>query len=381
MITIPGKIPICIQPLFWLFAGFIGFLYSGGSFVVTLIWVLVIFFSVLVHEYGHALTAYFFGKKPRISLVALGGVTSYETTKLSLFRQFLIVLNGPLAGFTLALAAYFLFKGDLFSANLLRYTLQLFFFVNVFWTIINLLPILPLDGGQLLRIVLEAIFGHRGTKIAFFIGMVLAAIFGGFFFLNRRVFIGAIFFLFGYESYQSWKQAKNLSAHDRSEDLQMLLMNGEKALIEGNQDEAIRAFEEITRSTKEGVLFKTASQYLGLLYYNKGEKKKAYEWLLPMKDSLSMEGTLVMHDAAFIEKDYVLVAELSAECFRLYPRLDVALRNAKAFGFLGKGKFAGGWLQSASNLSDLSIPSLLEEEAFQNVKKDPEFQAFIKKIV
>ena len=59
----------------------------------------------------------------------------------------------------------------------------------------------------------------------------------------------------------------------------------------------------IDQLAEEGVLFKTASQYLGLLYYNKGEKKKAYEWLLPMKDSLSMEGTLVMHDSAFVEKD------------------------------------------------------------------------------
>ena len=40
-----------------------------------MIWVFVIFISILVHEFGHALTACYFGQKPRIELVAFGGLT------------------------------------------------------------------------------------------------------------------------------------------------------------------------------------------------------------------------------------------------------------------------------------------------------------------
>ena len=94
MIHIPGKIPITIRPFFFLTAGLIGFL-NSRSLVGTLVWIFVIFISVLVHEFGHGLTARAFGLKPRIELVALGGLTYHQGDKLPFLKQFFIVLNGP----------------------------------------------------------------------------------------------------------------------------------------------------------------------------------------------------------------------------------------------------------------------------------------------
>ncbi|MBI3236126.1 MAG: M50 family metallopeptidase, partial [Chlamydiales bacterium] len=107
MITIPGKIPILIHPTFWLFAAIIGFM-NSQSFIGTLIWVGIIFISVLFHEFGHALMACLFGKKPRIELVALGGLTYHSGEGLSLGKQFLIVLNGPLFGLILCGVVFFI---------------------------------------------------------------------------------------------------------------------------------------------------------------------------------------------------------------------------------------------------------------------------------
>jgi stage IV sporulation protein FB len=56
MLRIPGKIPIAISPAFWIFAALIGYL-NSQSFIGTIIWIGIIFVSVLVHEFGHALTA------------------------------------------------------------------------------------------------------------------------------------------------------------------------------------------------------------------------------------------------------------------------------------------------------------------------------------
>ena len=93
MLRIPGKIPVIIHPVFWLLAALIGYLNSysiGGS----IIWALVIFVSILVHEFGHALMAYFFKKHPVVQLVAFGGATLYETKDLSWPKEFLIVFCG-----------------------------------------------------------------------------------------------------------------------------------------------------------------------------------------------------------------------------------------------------------------------------------------------
>jgi len=91
------KIPVTISPFFWLLAAFIGFM-GTGNIQGTLIWMVVIIASVLVHEFGHALTALFFGQKVRVQLVAFGGMTERQGPKLKLWQEFLITLNGPLAG-------------------------------------------------------------------------------------------------------------------------------------------------------------------------------------------------------------------------------------------------------------------------------------------
>ncbi|NDD59281.1 MAG: stage IV sporulation protein FB, partial [Chlamydiae bacterium] len=104
---IPGKIPILIRPSFWLVAALIGFLYSR-DFVGAAMWTFVIFISVLFHELGHAITALFCGMKPRIELVAMGGMTFHEGDSLPFTKRFLIVFNGPFFGFLLFLFSSYL---------------------------------------------------------------------------------------------------------------------------------------------------------------------------------------------------------------------------------------------------------------------------------
>src|SRR6187399_803252 len=102
MITIPGKIPVHIYPIFWLLALLIGWLYSF-TILGAVILGFVVFISVLVHEYGHALSALAFGQQSFIELVGLGGVTQRQGKRLSLGKEFIIILNGPLAGLALAI--------------------------------------------------------------------------------------------------------------------------------------------------------------------------------------------------------------------------------------------------------------------------------------
>jgi len=131
----------------------------------TLIWMGIIFFSVLFHEFGHALTAMLFGKKPRIELIALGGLTVHDGQHLAPWKQFIIVLNGPLFGLLLALFAWLAMKASFLSTGIPAQILRDVTIVNVFWTVVNLLPILPLDGGQMLRIILEAFSALRDFNI------------------------------------------------------------------------------------------------------------------------------------------------------------------------------------------------------------------------
>ncbi len=343
------------------------------------IWIGIIFVSVLVHEYGHAVTAVFFGKKPRIDLVALGGLTTYDPSKLTFSKQFIIVLNGPLAGISLALLATFFLYLGVFKNPFIVNLLIIFQIVNFFWSFVNLIPIIPLDGGQLLRIGLEAAFGVKGLKMSLIIGTVIATGAALAFFMLKLFLLGALFFLFAFQSFDMWRKSRDMTDIDRKDENRTRLGEGERALIEGNKTKAKENFEAILASISSGMIYNVAVQYLAMIYFEEGRKKEAYELFLKVKDKLSNQAIRQLHELAFNETNFELVAELSTECYQVASNQQTALLNARAFASLGNAKHAGGWLQTAQNLGPLDWNQIVQETFFDKVRDDPEFTKFLKK--
>lgn len=379
MLTFPGRIPISIHPFFWLLAALIGWL-NSGTFLGTVIWVGIILVSVLVHELGHALTAIAFKLNPRIDLIALGGVTSYRPENLKFWQQFVIVLNGPLFGIGLFLIATAILQFDFSSMPFLFSLIKTFQIVNLFWSIVNLLPVLPLDGGQLLRIALEAFFGIKGFRISLFIGMVIAVLISLFFFIIQAFLIGALFFLFAFQSFDMWRKSRYISDPDRDDGNKKELMDAERAMQMGDKAQARQLFEDIRQKAKEGILYVTATQYLAFLLFEQGERRQAYDILLPIRKQLADDASCLLHRLAFDEKNYSLVAELSASSYQFAPSQDTALRNSKAFASLQNSKPAAGWLQTAFQFGKMDLEQVLSENFFSEIQKDPEFQSLIKRI-
>ncbi|MFL5350668.1 MAG: site-2 protease family protein [Hyalangium sp.] len=142
----------------------------------VLAWMLIVFISVLIHELGHAMAYRAFGQRPSIALVSLGGVTySPEGGKLSWFRRVVVSLAGPLSGFMLGvvcgLGYFFSRRGD---SGALAFFLYWFCSANVFWTVLNLLPVQPLDGGNIMSTVLTRFFGRGGFITAQGLALVLS---------------------------------------------------------------------------------------------------------------------------------------------------------------------------------------------------------------
>lgn len=373
MIEIPGPIPLIIHPFFWITAALIGWL-NSRSMMGTFIWMGIIVVSVVVHEFGHALTAKAFKQKARIQLIALGGLTSFEGPKLKYWKQFLITLNGPLFGFGLFLVATALL--DFSWPPLFMKILKVTQIANLFWTIINLLPVLPLDGGQLLRIALEGMFGVAGFKASLLIGAILAGLIALYFFLIQAILVGALFFLFAYQSFDMWRKSRFATRNDRDDDVKKDLLEAEVALQEGRKEDAKQLLEEVRSKGAHGILAFTATQYLALLAAEEGRTEEAYELLLPIRQHLSEEGRCLLHKLAAKHKNDLLVTSLSAECYQIAPSQEVALENARAFARLQNAKAAGGWLQTASQFAGLDVERVLQEEEFQKVKDHPDFREF-----
>ncbi len=371
-------IPIRIQPFFWLVAALIGW-FGSRTLVGTLIWVAIILVSVLVHELGHALAAKAFGLSPRIDLVAIGGVTTYEIKNLKYYKQFLITLSGPVFGFLLFVLASVLLYFKVFTNPLAITVTATIQMINLFWTIVNLVPVLPLDGGQLLRIALEGFFGVKGFKLSLFIGMTISLLISLFFFLIGYFLVGAIFFLFAFQSFDAWKKSKNISSEDREINLSEEFQKGETAYLSGDLKSARDIFKDLREKSHKGMIFSSATHYLALMEYEQGNKHESYELLLSVKEHLSEEALCLLQRLAFDEKNYHLVVELSSTCFQLTQNQEVALINARAFASINEPKPAGGWLQTALKYGNLDVEKILNENFFDKVKNDPKFLSFFKK--
>src|SRR3954451_9356765 len=95
-------IPVRIHPFFWVTSVFLGIGSKDADPMDILVWVGVVFVSILVHEFGHATMQRRYGGHPRVTLYGLGGLASCNDCDRSPLRQILILLAGPGAGFLLA---------------------------------------------------------------------------------------------------------------------------------------------------------------------------------------------------------------------------------------------------------------------------------------
>jgi stage IV sporulation protein FB len=372
-----GKIPVTMSLSFWVVGGLIGY-FNTGSLIGTLIWIAVIFISVLVHEIGHALAACKIGLNPRIELIAFGGLTHYAGQGLSIGRQFFVVVMGPLFGFLLYIAALLLSKFIGATNTILVQSLGLLQMVNLFWTVANLIPVLPLDGGQMLRLGLEAFNKSRGRCYALLVSFVFAFALSIVFFFNQMLLFGAFFFMFAYQNYMEWKNEKETIPHQGTANLKEQFSEAEKALHIGKKEEAIDGFRSILASAPEGGLASVSAQYLAFSEYEQGEKEKAYELLLPRKKTLSKEGLYLLHKIAFEIEKYSLVAEISGPCFQAVPLIDVSERAAKSHAKLGQVEACLGWLETAMELGAHRTQDLISDEIFSEIRQVPAFTKWVK---
>ena len=371
------KIPIKISPFFWVTAGLIGFINSSGSghpFILTLIWIGVIFVSILVHEYGHALTSRYFGQQPRIQLIAFGGLTIPEGKQLTGWREFLVVLNGPLFGFLLFLLFLFILSTSVVENPYLLYTVKIFTWVNLFWTVVNLLPVMPLDGGQLLRVILESTCGAKGLKYAIFIGLLLSALCALIFFFVGYFLVGAIFFLFAFQNFDAYRKSRVVTESDRREDLTRALKEIEDLLMRDQKEEAIPKLEEVRQKSKQGMIFNLTTQHLAALKAEKHDYQSVYDLLKPIQKYLNAESQIHLHRAAYEVKDYPLVVELAEPSYQLLPDPHIALSSAEACAALAKVEPAIGWLKTAHKGGIDDLTPILSKEVFDPIRNDPAFQ-------
>ena len=238
-------VPITIGPSIVLLLAFFGL--TLGDLVAIVLWVVIGIVSIVLHELGHALVARAAGADPTITLAGLGGVTQYRPTGRSGERgwRLAISLAGPAVGFLVGGVAWFL--RDAVPGGYPAVALQILLFTSIGWSIFNLLPILPLDGGQALQQLLPGDARTRATRAAW-TGVVMSALLIGVAIWLDQLFIalfGGLFLM------QNWRMATAARSAERERaSLQAMLQERDfrglrDALADGRGDHAIATAAQV----------------------------------------------------------------------------------------------------------------------------------------
>jgi stage IV sporulation protein FB len=245
-------IPVTISISVVLILAFLGF--QLGDPAEIALWVAIGVVSILLHELGHAVAARAAGTAPEIELAGLGGVTTYRSSPRTEGRgwSLLIGLAGPAVGIVLGLAAIGLGAPCCRVASgapLGEFALSVFVFVSLVWSVLNLLPILPLDGGQALAALLPGTASQRRVRAAM-VGVVVGGLVTVAAFRAGLTFAAILVGLLTWQNVRTWQDARATAGITRRAE-QGDLRSARDALASGQGDPRVAA-EVQERAFAEG---------------------------------------------------------------------------------------------------------------------------------
>jgi Zn-dependent protease len=230
-------IPVRVHPGFWLLALM---LFAREGMSELLVGTLAVLVSLLVHELGHALTMQYFGERARVVLYMMGGLAipqssawslGYQRRAYNAWAQVLISAAGPGAGFLLAGAAialvlagggqvsYFLvghvlpvvdvdLPGRLQESPYAQMFVTQLLWFTIFWGFVNLVPVFPLDGGQIARELLVRQDPWQGTHRALWLSVAAGVVMAAFgWFVMHDAYIAILFGLLAVSNLQALQQS------------------------------------------------------------------------------------------------------------------------------------------------------------------------------
>ncbi|HWG46774.1 MAG TPA: site-2 protease family protein [Gemmataceae bacterium] len=172
--------PVRVHPMFWLVSIILGYdstIRAGVGYLLA--WVGCVFFSILLHEFGHVWMGQMFGSSGHIVLYSFGGLAIGSKQQDRRWQRILVSLAGPLIQLVFLALLWFgkdlLFRSVPLGWRIPTYRIWLMLIeINLLWPLLNLLPIWPLDGGQISREVCQGVMPAQGTSFSLGLSMVVA---------------------------------------------------------------------------------------------------------------------------------------------------------------------------------------------------------------
>lgn len=227
-------IPVCIHPSYWLVSALFAWSLAKLGIQFWFIGIGCMFLSLMVHELGHALMFRYYGVASVIFLYSFGGLAIPEGRVPKRSQRIIVALAGPTANFLLAGLVWGSNYIEPWTVNL--YALVIFsilFSINLYWGLLNLLPVWPLDGGQVARELFQKYNSRDGLvkslqlSVAVAIAFVIYALACEFELIPLEfisslfrpgIFAAVIFAMLAFQNYTELQNTRRMPGFSRQDD-------------------------------------------------------------------------------------------------------------------------------------------------------------------
>lgn len=174
------RTPVRVHVSFWIVAALLGWNeLENNGIGFLLLWVVCVLVSILLHEFGHVWAGKLFGSDGEILLYSFGGLAIGASDVRARWQRIIVFLAGPAIQLALyGLMRLYLLYGPLDwlrESRVAAATFLMMLEINLFWPLLNLLPIWPLDGGKVTSEVAQGIRPRHGMRYALIISMATLA--------------------------------------------------------------------------------------------------------------------------------------------------------------------------------------------------------------
>ena len=206
-----GKTSIDVDFSFFILIAFFVILGYDPSHGIeyALIWIPILFVSVLIHEMAHAAAIALFGfGASHIVLGGMGGHTANERMRRARpWQDVVISVAGPASNFGLwILCSYLTITRIGQTDKMLAVLLPTMAYMSMWWGLINLIPVPPLDGGHATRSFFRMFLTERNS---FIIATWIALIVGGAVVIlglrARQFFLAFFLVMMIFRVWQAWQ--------------------------------------------------------------------------------------------------------------------------------------------------------------------------------
>ncbi|HEQ72113.1 MAG TPA: hypothetical protein ENN69_06460 [Spirochaetia bacterium] len=405
-------------------------------------WIAVAFIAILLHELGHALAYRAFGSSPWIRLYSFGGQTGVTGGKpLKRWQELLVVLAGPLTGLVIG-GLVILFFPLIPTTDTTRVVFSDILFVTIGWGLLNLMPLHPLDGGQIARLIITRLFKKRGEKIFYGFSMVTAAgiagvalyfemywiaILAGFLAWNNltalrrlsalgddRELTGELQQIYTLLKEDRFEEAREAADNVASKSVSAPLLGHAHSLRAwalyklGRAEEALQVLESVSDQRYRdpflfGILLQAAGRHrearepLLRSFHNRPHNETAVmliENLRALQDFTTLYDVLRRHPEARIASPlygsvadwfhehgrYPEAAEISGLCFSKYREPDAAYKAARATAAAGDAKSALRWLSKAVEAGFSDVAAVTADPNLTSLSGDRRFIKLVERM-